>query len=178
MHTTQNRLAEHDLAAVIGQHRGALFRYVARLTGGDPHLAEDIVQETVVRAWQHPAVMTTSHPSIRPWLFTVARNLVIDHHRRRSRAPEVLTEFEEHQVRDHADATLLSQDMTTALSRLSRDHRNALWTVYYRGHDLPEAARVLGIPVGTVKSRVHYGLRALGNIVRELGIPVAEYAIT
>jgi RNA polymerase sigma-70 factor (ECF subfamily) len=61
-------------------HAAALWRYAARLTG-DPARAEDVVQETLLRAWQHPEVTDDAERSARAWLFTVARDMVIDERR-------------------------------------------------------------------------------------------------
>ena len=62
------------------EHAAALWRYAMRLTG-DRARAEDVVQETLLRAWQHPEVTEDTERSARAWLFTVARNMIIDEHR-------------------------------------------------------------------------------------------------
>jgi RNA polymerase sigma-70 factor (ECF subfamily) len=62
------------------EHADALWRYAVRLTG-DRAGAEDIVQETLLRAFQHPEVVDDSERSARAWLFTVARNMIIDERR-------------------------------------------------------------------------------------------------
>ena len=62
------------------EHAAALWRYAVRLTG-DKARAEDVVQETLLRAWRHPEVTDESERSARAWLFTVARNLIIDERR-------------------------------------------------------------------------------------------------
>lgn len=73
----------------IYPHQGiALLRYAARLLNGDWHKGEDVLQEATVRAWAHYGTAATDSDSLRPWLFTVVRNLVIDQHRaRRIRPP-------------------------------------------------------------------------------------------
>ena len=67
------------LKRLCDQHAAALWRYAWRLTGDHAH-AEDVVQETLLRAWQHPQVLDNGQ-SPRAWLFTVARNMVIDDRR-------------------------------------------------------------------------------------------------
>src|SRR5688572_27721952 len=62
------------------EHAAALWRYAWRLTG-DPARAQDVVQETLLRAWQHPEVANDRERSARSWLFTVARNIIIDESR-------------------------------------------------------------------------------------------------
>ena len=79
---------ERMLRALQAEHGGPLLGYAMRLTGGDRQQAEEVVQETLLRAWRHPEALT-GRP-IRPWLFTVARNIVVDIHRaRQSRPSEV-----------------------------------------------------------------------------------------
>jgi RNA polymerase sigma factor (sigma-70 family) len=68
------------LKALYDEHAAILWRYAMRLTG-DASRAEDVVQETLLRAWQHPEVMDDPERSPRAWLFTVARNMIIDERR-------------------------------------------------------------------------------------------------
>ena len=68
------------MRVLYDEHAAALWRYAVRLTG-DPARAEDVVQETLLRAWQHPEVTDDGERSARAWLFTVARNLIIDERR-------------------------------------------------------------------------------------------------
>ena len=68
------------MRVLYDEHAAALWRYAVRLTG-DPARAEDVVQETLLRAWQHPEVVEDSERSARAWLFTVARNMIIDDRR-------------------------------------------------------------------------------------------------
>lgn len=169
--TGSDRMAGGDLDEQVRLHRGPLFRYVLGLCGGDKHVAEDIVQETLLRLWQHPEALTTKHESIRPWLFTVARNLVTDLRRRRARAGEVYdTAMDRAQTDTRIDDSLQAHDMLVALSRLSEEHRTVLVDVYYRGSRLTDTAAALGVPLGTVKSRIYYALRALRSVTEQLGI--------
>src|SRR5262245_6337259 len=71
-------------------HGAALTRFALKLTLGERQRAEDIVQETLVRAWRHPEVVAAGTSAIRPWLFTVTRHVAIDMWRGRSRTEEVI----------------------------------------------------------------------------------------
>ncbi len=158
------------LLALHDAHGPALFRYVARLTG-DYAFAQDVVQEALLRAWSRPAILEQSDESARAWLFTVARNLVIDDRRsaryRRVITTDVLPEIgSPDKTESMLDAWLLSD----ALSSLSVEHRTAIVSAYYLGRSIAEIARHEDIPEGTVKSRLHYALRALRLSLQESGV--------
>ena len=161
---------EAFIRALYAEHGGALLRYAMHLTGGDRQRAEDLVQETIVRAWRHPEALA-DRPA-RPWLFAVARNLAVDAYRaRQSRPPEVgQTAFETLPAQDDADRTLESWAVAEALASLRPDHRTVIVETYYRGCSVAEAAATLGIPAGTVKSRTYYALKALKLALQERGL--------
>ncbi len=156
------------------QHAAALWSFSLRLTGGDRARAEDLVQETLLRAWRHPRVLDQSQRSARAWLCTVARNLAIDEWRSRRSQVEVVTDTLPEDPRafradEEIDRRLQSWVVAEALAQLSADHRAVLVECYYRGRSVAEAARVLDVPEGTVKSRAHYALRALRLVLEEMG---------
>ncbi|AKJ15039.1 RNA polymerase sigma factor SigL [Streptomyces incarnatus] len=167
---------EELLRALYAEHAGPLFHYVLRLTSGDRQWAEDVVQETLLRAWQHPAAFDPERGPARAWLCTVARRLVIDAHRaRQARPAEVGGDALERAAdqtpgEDRIEQALQSWAVADAIRTLSADHRAVLLETYYRGRTVAEAARVLGIPPGTVKSRSYYALHALKLALRERGI--------
>ena len=72
------------LRAMFAEHGDALYAHALRLANGDRQRAEDLVQETLLRAWRHPEALNPDRGSVRAWLFTTARNLAIDSWRRRS----------------------------------------------------------------------------------------------
>jgi RNA polymerase sigma-70 factor (ECF subfamily) len=154
------------------EHAAALWGYCVRLTGHDRARAEDVVQETLLRAWRHFSVLDKSQGSVRAWLFTVARNIVIDEWRTKRAQSEFpvadVPEFPD--LGDRTDQLLLSWVVAEAVSKLSSEHRLVLLECYYRGLSVAEAARRLGIPEGTVKSRTHYALRALRLALEEMGV--------
>jgi RNA polymerase sigma-70 factor, ECF subfamily len=154
------------------EHAVALWGYCVRLTGHDRARAEDVAQETLMRAWRHFSEIDESQGSVRAWLFTVARNIVIDEWRsRRARSELAMAEVPEAvDPQDHTDRLLLSWVVTEAVTKLSPEHRAVLMECYYRGNPVAEAARHLGIPEGTVKSRTHYALRALRLALEEMGV--------
>ncbi|MFD3546564.1 sigma-70 family RNA polymerase sigma factor [Streptomyces sp. NPDC058655] len=152
------------LAGLQLDHGRALFGFLLGLTAGDAQRAEDLVQETLVRVWQHPEALASGHESMRPWLFTVARRLAIDARRARlSRPQEVDAEGLEQAPapEDAVTGSVTAIDVRRAVGSLGPEHREVLVQVYFRDRSVAEAAAELGIPAGTVKSRTHYALRAL-----------------
>ena len=160
------------ITALYQAYRAPLMSFVLRLTGGDRQQAEDIVQETMVRAWREAGRLDLSVPSLMPWLTAVARRIVIDEHRRkRSRPPESGEDAAPDQSVDDSTAdTVLRVAVADAMRQLTSSHRQAISETILRDQTATQAAVVLGIPVGTVKSRVHYALRVLEVVLAERGL--------
>ena len=154
------------------EHAAALFRHCLRLTGQDQARAEDVLQRTLLRAWRHIDELEDFPGSVRAWLFTVARNIVIDEWRTTRNRHEVsVAEVPEPGAGvDVTDHQLLSWVVADALTQLSPEHRAVLLETYFRGQPVRDAARHLGVPEGTVKSRTHYALRALRLALEEMGV--------
>jgi RNA polymerase sigma-70 factor (ECF subfamily) len=163
-----------ELLRVLQEEHGqALFAHAVRLSGGDRQRAEDLVQETLLRAWRYPDALDPERGAVRSWLFTTARNLAIDAWRRRSaRVGEVVTDVipEPPPSADEADRAIEAWTVSEALSRLSLSHREVLVECFYQGCSVAEAAARLGVPSGTVKSRTHYALRSLRVVLDEMGV--------
>ena len=166
---------ERDLMRTLhDEHAAALWAFAVRLTGGDRQAAEDVVQETMLRAWKHPDNPVFSDDQIgsaRGGLYTVARRIVIDEWRSRNAHPEKLvSDVPESGSADHADHLVDARLISDALLRLTPDHRAVLLEMFYRRSSVRETAQALGIAEGTVKSRTHYALRALRLALNEMGI--------
>ena len=156
------------------EHAGPLLMFVLRLTGGDRQRAEDIVQETLLRAWRNAHRLgAQGQQSLRPWLVTVARRIAIDDHRSASARPSETYDRELESfpsTADDTDRVLQSMTVSDALRELSQSHREILIETYFRGRTVPEAAEVLNLPLGTAKSRVYYALRALRTALQSRGV--------
>ncbi|MFD9502907.1 sigma-70 family RNA polymerase sigma factor [Streptomyces sp. NPDC060035] len=157
---------ERALAELQREHGPALFNFALGLTFGDRQRAEDLLQETLVRAWQHPEAFDAPYDSMRPWLFTVARRLAIDARRSRQARPAEVSDvvLESAPARENtADSAVRTLDVREAVRTLSPEHRAVLVQIYFRGLSVGETAQALGIPAGTVKSRSYYALRLLSR---------------
>ncbi len=165
-------LDEQLMRTACEQHADALWSFCLRLTRGDAGRAEDIAQETLLRAWKHPSVLGREPDGVRAWLFTVARNVAIDSWRARSVRPEDSTDPHDMEIvtQDRTDDLLQQWLVVDALRSLTQDHRAAIVECYYGGRTVAEAAERLGVPPGTVKSRLHYGMRALRLALEERGV--------
>jgi RNA polymerase sigma-70 factor (ECF subfamily) len=159
-------------------HGTALMRFACKLTVGDWQRAEDIVQETLLRAWRHPEVVGTGRAPIRPWLYTVARRVAIDMWRARARTEEVADGEQPDMLdpSDYIEQTITGLDVRAALGTLSAPHRRVILEIYYNNRSVAETARLLGIPPGTVKSRAHYATRQLRRVLAPSGEHAAEKA--
>jgi RNA polymerase sigma-70 factor, ECF subfamily len=170
---TTRASGEELLRELFDEHAPALLAYSLRLTDGDRGRAEDVVQETLLRAWTHPDAMAPERGSPRPWLFAVARRVAVDAHRRRIARPREVGDEPLAMVADPVDElerALESWLVADALSALSPAHREVLLQTYFHGRTVSEAAQILGVPGGTIKSRTHYALQALRLALLERGV--------
>jgi RNA polymerase sigma-70 factor (ECF subfamily) len=146
------------------KHGSVLLAYLMGLTRGDRHRAEDILQETLVRAWRHPEARSENGEWSRPWLYTVARNIAIDNVRAAMIRPVELGDdwIEERPMPNDQFEQLADYDVIrAALAALPERFRLVLVEIYLRERSVGETAEALNIPPGTVKSRTFYALRAL-----------------
>ena len=154
--------AEAAVRQMYSRHAKALHSYVERFCP-DPTSADDIVQETFIRAWRHLPKLTADGRAVRPWLFRVARNLTIDAHRATRSRPAGAPAQPADDARDDIalNQVLDRQLVSAALRQLSPAHRTVLVATFYHGGTPAAVARQLGIPHGTVRSQLHYALHAL-----------------
>jgi RNA polymerase sigma-70 factor (ECF subfamily) len=153
--------------AAVEAHSGELYGFAYRALG-DQGLAEEVVQETFVRAWRAGRRFDPNIASLRSWLFAILRNVIIDASRARSVRPGVGVVVDV-AVADNIDELLRSWVVEEALRRLSPEHRRAVVEVYDQGRTAADVASDLGVPAATIRSRLFYGLRALRLSLDELG---------
>ncbi|MEW2614727.1 sigma-70 family RNA polymerase sigma factor [Streptomyces sp. NPDC047880] len=165
---------ERALRDLYLEHGPALYAYVLRMLGGDTHRTEDVLQETLLRCWNKQTLADGEGMAVRPWMFRIARNIVIDAHRTKMARPQEiggadwLTELGSDA--DDIERMLSSIVLHDALRALTPAHREALEATFFADRTTHQAADALGVPQGTVKSRVYYALRSLRAALEERGV--------
>src|ERR1700743_357381 len=158
---------ERDVREAYAAHAGELYGFATRSLG-DSGLAEEGVEETFVRAWRGRNPLSPQIGSLRTWLFAILRNVVIDLGRARAVRPGLAESGTEPSV-EPLEQALLAWQVEEAMRRIGEDHRKVLLETHFRARPYAEVAEELGVPEGTIKSRVYYGLRALRVALEEMG---------
>ncbi|MEU4542003.1 RNA polymerase sigma factor [Nonomuraea dietziae] len=160
--------ARRDPAAfsvLFDRHAPALHRYVTRRLGDS--LADDVVAETFLAAFRRLTRYDTAHRDARPWLYGIAANLIGKHRRAEVRAylalartgTDEVAESYADRVEARVSASAAHQELAEALAVLSPEDREVLLMIAWADFSYEEVARALGIPVGTVRSRLHRARR-------------------
>lgn len=164
-----------DLRAAYDTHGAELFRYCGRLLG-DHHHAEEAVQETFTRAWRKSDQWNPALGSLRTWLFAIAHNVAADMRRARDVRPKLTMAgppgqetVEPATGEDEISRAMNGWMIDEALRRIRDDQRRAIVETYVRGRPYVEVAIEFGVPEGTLRSRVFYGLKALRLALEEMG---------
>jgi RNA polymerase sigma-70 factor (ECF subfamily) len=161
-----------ELRELYRRYAGQLFGFACNALG-DRELAEEVVQDVFARAWRHADDYDRRRASVRTWLYSIARNRVVDARRRAAVRPEAAGAAEPESPAE-LDRTLeqavLRWQVAAALARLSPEHREVIRLAHYGGLTLREIAEHKGIPLGTVKSRTSYALRSLRLILDEMEV--------
>jgi RNA polymerase sigma-70 factor, ECF subfamily len=160
--------SEAGLRAAYDALGGELYRMTYRALNDDG-LAEEAVQETFLRAWRAADRYDPKRSSLRTWMFAIARNVTIDLARARSARPQRTGQEVEHthEAKDTTEESLRSWEIEEALRHIGPHHRHAIVETYYRDRPCAEVAAEAGVPVGTMRSRLYYGLKALRSVLEE-----------
>ncbi len=165
--------SDQALRAAYRAHGPELYRFALRQLR-DEGGAQDVVQEVFLRAWRSAGRYDPEVASLRVWLFAIARHVVVDEIRRGTARPARafgLAPVEAAAPDSGFDERAVTAwMMEEALARISAEHRSALVETYFRGRPYAEVAADLGIPVGTLRSRVFYGLKSLRVVMDEMGV--------
>ena len=164
--------AQEGLSAARATHYPRMLARARRIVV-DPHLAEEAVQEALVRAWRSCAAFDPAGGPLGNWLVVITRNAAIDMVKARSRRLPVAP-YQPDTDRDRptesrsgADLVLMRAELVDALAGIGRQHREAVVEVILRDRPYEAVASDLGVPEGTLRTRVHYGLRALRDALTD-----------
>jgi RNA polymerase sigma-70 factor, ECF subfamily len=161
-----------ELRELYRRYAGELFGFAASALG-DREQAEEVVQDVFAQLWQHAGDYDHRRASVRTWLYAIARNRIVDAHRRAAARPKRAEDDSldsAAEIDAALDQAVLRWQITMALSRLSPAHREVIRLAHYGGLTMREIAERTGIPLGTVKSRTSYALRSLRLILDEMEI--------
>jgi RNA polymerase sigma-70 factor, ECF subfamily len=161
------------LQSLYQRHAEPLLMFVLWLTGGERQWAEDIVQETLLRAWRNAHKLGAQpEASWRPWLLSVAGRIAVEDSGSELGLGPIAddSDIEEPSADDDTERVLGSVALTGALRTLSAAHQEILVETYLRDRTIAEVADALGLPLGTAKSRLYYGLRALREALEDKGL--------
>ncbi|WP_394888698.1 sigma-70 family RNA polymerase sigma factor [Mesorhizobium sp. AaZ16] len=169
------RVARGDRAAVrllFMRHHARVYRFVARQTGSEA-MADDIANEVFLELWRQ-APRFEGRSEVSTWLLGIARFKALSHLRKKSEA--WLDEDAAAAVADSADTpevTVMKENKAAALRRmvdaLPEEHRTVVDLAYYHGKSVAEIGEILSIPVATVKTRMFYARKKLGEALKAAG---------
>lgn len=162
--------ADRLLRRLHREHGSALYGWALRRLA-DPRDAEEAVAETLVKAWRAHEQYDPGKGAERAWLFGILRNTATDHYRATRRHLRVVDAGEADELADSGiDEIVESSVVRDALFDLSDQHRRVIVEAYYEGRTVSQIADRLGLPAGTVKSRLFYGMRRLRAALEERGV--------
>lgn len=166
------------LARSLYASHGAALTAWARRRFGNAHTAEEVVQEVVLAAWRKYDQFDPERGSERAWMFGIARNVAATRHRRDRRHLRSIPTGADPVTGPAVDRDIAREDanlarlvdrslISDAVRSLSAEHRAVLVAAYWERMTTKEIAERLGIPDGTVKSRLHYAMRTLRTALDE-----------
>lgn len=158
------------LAALYDRYASSLYGLGVRLLG-ERGMAEDLVQETFVRLWRSAPRFDPRRGSVRTFTFAIARRAAVDLMRRSASRPLPTVDGDtDEAIEDAFDSLVLGLDVREAVSALAPKHREVLELILDEDLGRAEIAELLEIPVGTAKTRIFYGLKALRLEMEERGL--------
>jgi len=163
---------DQSMRTLARAYGGGLYGFALRRLG-DPQLAEEVVQEVMVRVWRNAGRFNPRRGTLKSWIYEMAGNLVIDAHRRRAVRPAV-TQLDPAETSDEGDPLereMLRWQVQALVAQLRPEHREVITLVHFEGLSVRATAERLRIPEGTVKSRCYYALESLRVALEEQGLP-------
>ncbi|MCC7250966.1 sigma-70 family RNA polymerase sigma factor [Hyphomicrobium sp.] len=170
------RIARGDREAlkdIYGRHHMRIYRFLVRMTGNEG-MAEDIMNEVFLAAWQG-ASRYEGRSAPLTWLLSIAHNKAASRMRKRQAATALLDAAADvADLADTPDIVAQKEDkgrlIRQCMDALSSEHRTIVDLVYYQERSVAEAAEILGIPEGTVKTRMFHARKKLSELLAARGV--------
>lgn len=158
-----------DIEDVFRVYNIGIYRFIYSRTNGNKQLAEDIAQETFIRAWEKAHQFNVSKGSIKTWLFTIARNLLVDYFRKHKNHTETISEFEEvesdENIEKETEKEILRGKILDGLKKLGEKDSEYIVMRYINELEIKEISLVLNKPENTVKVAIHRAVIKLKKIL-------------
>lgn len=163
---------EPSFGELYDRYSERMHRYFFRMLGQDTHRADDFTQELFMKLVEKTAYFDPER-RFSTWLYAVAGNMVKNEYRRLSRQPEPPTgiDFYGENFSEDFDNQVFAEHLTQALGELDETQRQCFVLRYQEELSVKEIAEILDCPEGTVKSRMFYTLKKLGNKLRAFALP-------
>ncbi|HVE95110.1 MAG TPA: sigma-70 family RNA polymerase sigma factor [Acidimicrobiales bacterium] len=173
------RYRQDALAEVYRRHAGSVFALARRVTA-DAAIAEEVVQEVLLRLWENPDRFDSDRGTLRSFLLTQAHSRAVDSvrsetsRRRRESTDSARTATAGYDLEREVWDLAMAEQVRSALHVLPSEERDAIELAYFGGHSYRTVAVMLEQPEGTVKSRIRSGLRRLRSEMQAAGVVGAE----
>ena len=165
---------EHEaMQALFARHNVRVFRFLVGRVRNEAH-AEELTNEVFLEVWKH-AGRYEGRSAVSTWVLAIAHNMAMSQLRKRKE--DELEDGAAEQLADDSDDPEVSAQkrskaeiMREVIDRLSDEHREVIDLVYYHEKSVREVSEIVGIPEATVKTRMHYARKSLGEMMKEAGI--------
>lgn len=175
---------QNALSVLYDAHAPTVLGLLTRILG-NRQTAEEVLQETFWRVWDKANTFDSSKGSARTWLYSIARRLAIDTHRKRTIRPEASSDEDasvtaaqlagESNVVATVSARMTATTVRGALSELSNEQRTVIEMAYFDGKTRREIADETGVALGTIHTRARLGLKKLQTILEKRGVEGDNY---
>jgi RNA polymerase sigma-70 factor (ECF subfamily) len=159
---------ERFVDMLYDRYANAIFGIALQIVG-DESLAKDVVQDSFVKVWKNAASFDPRRSKVFTWMYRIVRNTAIDRLRREKnkRTDEIQNDGSDVSLKTTREVHTDSMDIPAQLNKLEEKYRETVVLLFFKGHTQQETADILGIPLGTVKSRWRVALRELRKIYVE-----------
>ena len=154
---------------LVEAYQSPIRRFFFNLTGGDEELSKDLAQETFVKAWLSIGSFRAA-AKFSTWLYRIAYNIFYDYWRTKKLTTEIDVEIVRDRIADNMPDKDFGMDFAKALTILKEDERTAMLLFYMEDQTIDKISKIMGCPVGTIKSHLHRGKEKLSGYLKSYKI--------